>query len=232
MQNLALLLLPLLSLACTSPHARPRTFPIGPAALAPDVAPITPQNPGGYSGRRPVITPGSDSGSGVLRNSGILNLSIGARNLEDSRWAPLDDQIGGSFDYTFKQRDSWIGMNVGLSGGADRRTSAGRDVDAWQAELSVGPRIYLPIPKTPLYAYGGVSVALAYAELEVNATQRASDTFFAGIASAGLMFKLNRSQAIGLEWRTLQGSDLDGGIPGSPDDANSHQIGLTFSAAF
>jgi len=220
-----LLLLPLLACACATPRIRPnveRTVD----------QPAAPQNPGGYSGQPVLLNTGSDYGSSIPHNSGILNLAIGARQLEDSRWAPLDDQFGGSLDYTFKQRDSWIGLNVGLSGGGNRETVAGVDLDAWQAELSIGPRFYVPIPRTPVYFYGGVSAALAYGELEVSASRRTSDTFFAGIASAGVMFKLNRAQAIGFEWRTLQGSDLDARIVGAPNDANNQQFSITFSAAF
>jgi hypothetical protein len=191
-----------------------------------------PQNPGGYSGQSVIRNTNADYGRGIPRNSGILNVTFGARHLEDSQWAPLDDQFAAGVDYTFKERDSWIGLNVGLSGGAKRETVAGRGVDAWQAELSIGPRVFVPIPETPIYLYGGVSVALAYNELEVDLARRTSDTFFAGIASAGLMFKLNQSQAIGLEWRTLQGEGLSVSVPGAPNDANSSQLSLTFSAAF
>ena len=52
------------------------------------------------------------------------------------------------------------------------------------------------------------------------------------IASAGLMFKLNQAQAIGFEWRTMQGSDLGADVAGAPNDANHQQFSLTFSAAF
>ena len=223
MRRPLLLLLPILACACTTPGIRPRSDR---GLTAP------PQNPGGYAGQPVVLQPGSDYGSSIPRNSGILNLSLGARSLEDSRWAPLDDQFAGSLDYTFKQHESWIGLNVGLSGGGNRETVSGVDVDAWQAELSIGPRVYLPIPRTPLYLYGGVSAALAYGELEVNASRRTTDTFIAGIASAGLMFKLNQAQAIGFEWRTMQGSDLGADVAGAPNDANHQQFSLTFSAAF
>ena len=197
-----------------------------------DVGVSAPQNPGGYSGQAVVLRPGADYGRGIPRNSGILNVTFGARQLEDSRWGTLDDQFAAGVDYTFKGRDSWIGLNVGLSGGGQRETVGGQYVDSWQAEASIGPRVYVAIPETPIYLYGGVSVALAYSELEVALSRRTSDTFFAGIASAGLMFKLNRSQAIGVEYRALQGDGFSGSVAGAPNDANSHQLALTFSAAF
>lgn len=203
-----------------------------PAGVAPAEGGVSSaQNPGGYSGRPIVAAPRSDYGSRIAKSSGILNLSIGGRRLEDSRWVPLEEQLAGSLDYTFKAPDWLIGLNVGLYGGGIRQTLGATDVDAWQAEVCIGPRLYLPIPKTPLYIYGGVSAAIAYGELEFNSTQRITDTFFAGVASAGLMWKLNRNQAIGLEWRTLQGSDI-AEIPTAPNDANHQQISLTFSAAF
>ncbi len=221
----------LLSGACaTTPTPVAPTLFVAP--LARDGGAAAPQNPGGYSGQSVVLRPGADFGRGIPRNSGILNATFGARQLEDSRWSPLDDQFAAGVDYTFKGRDSWIGLNVGLSGGGQRETVGGQDVDSWQAEASIGPRVYLAIPETPIYLYGGVSVALAYGEIEVAQSRRTSDTFFAGIASAGLMFKLNRSQAIGVEYRALQGGGFSGSVPGAPNDANSHQLSLTFSAAF
>ncbi len=191
-----------------------------------------PQDPGGTSRRTVLLNAGADVGRGVPRNTGILNVALGARQLEDSRWAPLDDQFAAGVDYTFKGRDSWIGLNVGLTGGGQRETNNGVDLDTWQAELSVGPRVYVAIPETPIYLYGGVSAALGYGELEVLLSRRTSETFFAGVASAGLMYKLNRVQAIGLEWRSLQGAEISSSVPGAPNDANSSQLAFTFSAAF
>ena len=63
-------------------------------------------------------------------------------------------------------------------------------------------------PATTLRIPSNVAAALAYCELECNASQRITDTFVAAIASAGVMFKITRNQAIALEWRTMQGSDV------------------------
>jgi len=168
----------------------------------------------------------------LLTNHGILNLSLGSRMFEDARWGSLDDQFAVGLDFTFKSPDSPIGLNIGVSGSGNRERVAGVDVDAWQGELTVGPRGYLMMGDLPFYFYGGISAALVYSELEVITGGRTSDTQFGGIANVGMMFRLNRGQGLGIEWRALQGTDFSSPLDGVPDDADYHQVSLTFSAAF
>jgi len=165
-------------------------------------------------------------------NHGILNLNLGSRMFEDSRWGSLDDQFALGLDFTLKSPDSPFGLNIGVSGSGNRERVGGVDVDAWQGELTVGPRGYLMMGDLPFYFYGGIAAALVYSELEVITGGRSSDTQFGGIANVGMMFRLNRAQGLGIEWRTLQGTDFSSPVVGVPDDANYQQVSLTFSAAF
>ena len=162
---------------------------------------------------------------------GVFNFTLGSRFLEDPGWGQLDNQFALGLDYTIKQRNAWIGLNFGLVGSGTRQTVAGVDTDSWMAEAYLGPRLFLTIPRAPIYGYVGVAASLAYGELE-RIDSRASETVFGASASAGLIYELNSAQALGLEWRTLQFTDFNDEANGGPKDMNYNQIALVFSAAF
>ena len=90
----------------------------------------------------------------------------------------------------------------------------------------------MDIPNAPIYFYGGIAGSLVYGEISVPFGRRESETQFGGSASIGVMFKFNRAQAVGFEWRTLQGTSFDASAPGLPNDSNYQQYSFVFSAAF
>jgi hypothetical protein len=177
----------------------------------------------------------------VLRDRAILNLSTGYRRLQDSGWEPAEQQQSLGLDLTLKNfqgyRESWLGVNIGLSGGRERLVrwatdgGGGGGEDSWQLEMTLGPRIFVPIPGTPVYAYGGFSGAMAYGVKETDLVPDYSEFFFAGVTSAGLVVKIDDDSGIGLEWRSLISESLpSNGF--EPNDADSQQVALTYSVAF
>lgn len=238
------LVIVVLASGCASPPApfaevdrSPLFAPSRPVAVAEPARPRTAPDAAPPTLRRLDLTDlervsAQDPRRNLLTNHGILNLSLGSRMFEDSRWGSLDDQFVLGLDFTLKSPDSPIGLNIGVSGSGNRERVAGIDVDAWQGELTIGPRAYLMMGDLPFYFYGGIAAALVYSELEVVTGGRTGDTQFGGIANVGMMFRLNRAQGMGIEWRTLQGTDFSSRLAGVPDNADYHQVSLTFSAAF
>ena len=171
-------------------------------------------------------------GRAIPYEPGALNLTLGARFMENSDWDQLDNQFAMGLDYTIRSPLSWIGLNIGGLGSFHRTNVGGIDLDSWMAEATIGPRAYLFFgPNVPFYCYGGIGASLVYGELE-STDQRRNKTTVGGSASAGVMYRLNMKQALGLEFRTLQFADFDGGPAGAPDDMNYNQISLVFSAGF
>ena len=184
------------------------------------------------SNREPQGGSGIPMGRAIPYQPGVLNLTLGARFMENSAWDQLDNQFAMGLDYTIRSPDSWIGLNIGGLGSFHRTSVGGVDLDSWMAEATIGPRAYLFFGRNvPFYCYGGIGASLVYGELE-RTDRRANKTTVGGSASAGVMYQMNPKQALGLEWRTLQFADFDGGPDGAPDDMNYNQISLVFSAGF
>jgi len=207
--------------ACSVPTTQPKRF-VEPPPAPPEQPTATPAS---TTPQRRVAT------RGIPNTYGIFQMNLGGRNLEDSRWGSLDNQFSLGLDYTWKHPDAPVGLNFGWTGAGDRARVLGTDVYAWQGELVLGPRFYLDIPNSPVYFYGGVAAALVYSELSVPFGIRESDTQFGIMASAGASFRINARQSVGVEWRTLQGTDFGTRLPASPNDSNYQQLSLMFSVA-
>ena len=62
------------------------------------------------------------------------------------------------------------------------------------------------------------------------AASRSSDATFGVYGHAGVNFRLNRHQNVGIEYRAVVASDLD--VFGISSDADYSQVSLIFSASF
>lgn len=203
-----------------------------PESATTDLPTATGAQPRELSYRAPQGGNAPPMGRPIPYEPGVLNLTLGARWMENSAWDQLDNQFAMGLDYTIRSPGSWIGLNVGGLGSFHRANVGGVDLDSWMAEATIGPRAYLFLGRNvPFYLYGGIGASLVYGELE-RSTERRNKTTVGGSASAGVMYQLNMKQALGLEFRTLQFADFDGGPDGGPDDMNYNQISLVFSAGF
>jgi hypothetical protein len=165
-------------------------------------------------------------------SNGLFSAFLGGRTMEDSSlWQTLDDQFVFGLEWMMKQPRKKFGLAVGTHFAYKRESDFNGNIDVWAVEGYLGPKLYIPLGKSPIDIYGSVGPTLLYYDVEASffgQRRRSSDTSFAGYGTVGFMYNLNRRQAIGLEYRTVQFTDSN--FFGIDGDSNYHQLTFVFSS--
>lgn len=171
-------------------------------------------------------------------DTGVLNATIGIRSqTESSQWTPLEDQVAGGLDFTFLYPNSPVGLSTAIHGAYARESqtvgAVSRSVDAFQGEISVGPKAFIDLGSLPMQLYLGAGASFVYVQVDgvSGLTTRSSDDFVIGAyAQVGLMVQLNQKQGIGLEYRGLRGGSAN--LFGGDRDIDYDQFSVVFSTGF
>jgi len=174
-------------------------------------------------------------GTNALLAGGNANFVLGGRTLDDKDfWDPGEDQavIGGTV--SFREAGWPISLALGVHfGGAEETIHEFGFSGKWRtavAELSFGVRKVWDLDKVHPYVGGGIAGVAAGAELEVAGVKVDDhDNSGGGYLEGGIFWRLGRRFNIGVDARSLFGTDiqLDFGGPFLADgDANYSQFGL------
>lgn len=169
------------------------------------------------------------------RNAGILNATIGIRSqANSSQWEPFEDQFSAGLDYTRLYPGLPFGLSAAIIGtyASESRAVGGTRVsmDVYTAEFAIGPKAIIPLGDAPLEFVIGVGASFLYVAADgvVGSSKRTSnDLVVGGHGTLGLLFHLNETQAIGLEYRGLRGGKAT--LYGGDRDIDYDQISVVFS---
>ena len=169
----------------------------------------------------------STSSSSADRNSRVT-IYLGQRSLDESYWAPVEDQATFGVEYAREPAGSTIGWEIGLLGSADETTVIGFDVEATTGELYGGVRKTFGSGVARPYVGGGLS--FINAEVDVAGLGSADDSSPAAYAHAGISFDVTSSFFLGADLRLLFGSDMT--IAGVSGDADYAQLAIHLGWSF
>jgi len=144
--------------------------------------------------------------------SSSLALLLGGRILDNTDWAPLDDQYMAGIEFASIPKYFPLGIEVGYQGSYQSQDadngSVRETLHGGQHEVYIGPRFGISDPGWGLWAGLGFSVIYNHAEAFVaGAKKDGSDTVFGGYAHVGVEYKLAKSFGIGLDARGMYGQD-------------------------
>ena len=207
--------LALLSCACSSPRRPSRVPQAVPDASASNV-PV-----------RDLSVEGAQGVSGELIESHAASrFVLGVESLDEDDWGPVAEHLFLGFETSFETEGDWVGGEFGMTLAMaedeesvnDSQLGVGSfDVDYDVVEASFGVhRSFLR--ETPFRPYVGAGLAVLYYDVkqQVRAAGNPtveddeSDFTFGVYLHGGLAMQLGENFQIGLDLRTLVGSDTDG----------------------
>lgn len=157
-----------------------------------------------------------------------ISLYLGQRSLDEDLWAPTEDQAAFAIEFSQGGTPEGVGWEVGFAGSTDEGSvGIGVDFTGTTGEIYGGLRKSFGSGNVRPYVGGGLS--LIKAEFEGLGVSD-DDTSAAGYLHGGVEFLLGPSFLIGLDLRTLFGSDID--LFGVSGDADYVQGAVTFGWRF
>lgn len=156
---------------------------------------------------------------------GNLNILLGMRSLDDAIWGSLDQQPVIGLELDMRPRDATFGFEAGLASAYDWESPGGVRLESWTFELYAGTRATFGDRRSTVHPYLGGGLAWFYTDLESRAFLLSdSDDSFAGYAHAGIYFNTSPGTNVGVDVRSLFGSDLD--LFGADADGDYWQVSL------
>lgn len=155
-------------------------------------------------------------------------LYLGERSLDEDDYEPVEDQTTFGLEFVHEGYDSVVGVEVGLMGSSDEATVLGFDVEGRTNELYVG--VHKSFGTAVVKPYVGAGVAYIHSKVEVSGAGSDDDSSPAFYAHAGLTIDVTEGFFLGLDARTLFGSNMT--IAGVDTDANYTQFALVLGWAF
>ena len=156
---------------------------------------------------------------------GNLNVLLGMRSLDDDIWGSLDEQPVFGLVLDMRPRDTTFGFEAGLASAYDWESSGGFHLESWTLELYAGTRATFGDRRSTVHPYLGGGLAWFYTDLESRVFLLSdSDDSFAGYAHAGIYFNTSPGTNVGVDVRSLFGSDLD--LFGADADGDYWQVSL------
>ena len=144
---------------------------------------------------------------------------LGGRKLDDDYYSPVEDQGVIGLEYSYEGSNSVIGWELGLMGSYD---------DDLLVNVGVG-ELYGGVRKTfrrgaRFQPYLGAGLSLATVRVEPLIGGDEQESAVGGYAHGGLAIMLGRSFHLGLDARTLFGTDVT--IAGTDTNADYTQLAL------
>lgn len=151
--------------------------------------------------------------------TGNVNLFLGAKELDEDDWAPVESQGEVAVEFDFRERSWPVNMVVGLRNAQEEGEALGLDFKSMTSEVSLGVRKIWESPQ-PIRPYIGAGLALIHAEIEasdgfssVSDEDKAPGIWIGG----GLYFTLAQHLNLGVDLRisaaevTIAGVDVEAG---------------------
>lgn len=157
-----------------------------------------------------------------------VSLYFGQRSLDEDDWAPLEDQTTFGIEFWRESPDNPVGFEVGIMGSSDEGDVGGFDFEVSTGELYAGVRKSFGDQAVHPYLGGGLS--FINAEVELSGGGSDDDSSAAIYAHGGVLFDVSESMYLGLDVRTLIGSDLS--IAGVSTDADYVQFAAMIGFGF
>lgn len=171
-----------------------------------------------------------------------IEIVLGQRDLGDD-FEPVDEQFTVGLDYSRMFGDGRFAWSVGASYSNDEKIVNGVpnqtlgpagvgqffDITGTLIQADVGARVFLTAPDARVRPYVGAGLAFVQVQTEVNSSS-GDDNSFGGLLRGGVDFQLTESLFLGLEARSLLGTDFD--INGNNVDTDYTQFGAVLGFAF
>jgi Outer membrane protein beta-barrel domain len=160
-----------------------------------------------------------------------IKVYLGQRSLDEDDWSPVEDQAALQLEYSHESPDDAVGWEVGIGGSADDDTIdvgfGPQDVTLATGEFYGGVRKSFGAGNVRPYIGGGLS----FINLDVEVDSASEDDSSLGLyLHGGVEFLLGQSFALGVDLRTLFGSEIT--IAGFDTDADYAQLALTLGWRF
>jgi opacity protein-like surface antigen len=160
-------------------------------------------------------------------NANRLTLYGGQRSFDEDDYEPVEDHLMLGLEYAHETPGSAVGFEVGVAGSGDDDDIGGVDVEARTFEAYAGLRKTLGDSAVHPYLAGGVSAIKADVELGGFDDD---DTSFGVYLHGGVAFDLTESFSLGVDLRTLFGSEIE--IAGIDGDADYAQFAVFAALGF
>ena len=171
---------------------------------------------------------------------GGVNFLLGARNFtDDDNLEPVEDHLMFGFEGHAGKKESVVSVEYGLaySNDDDDVFVSGLgvvDVEATSFEGYVGAR-FSPVIEgaKSVHPYVGIGLSVINLDLEIDTflgSASEDDSSLAAYVHGGVLFDLGDHAVVGIDLRTLFGSDID--IAGVSGDADYFQIAAVFGVRF
>ena len=162
-----------------------------------------------------------------------LSFYLGARGLDEEYWDPTEKQGVFGVEFSRQGADDFLGFELGIMGSTDTADVGTFDVRGSVLEIYGGLRKNFDMPVTGLRPYVGGGLAIVAAEAEASIgpfTDSVDDTSLAGYLHGGIVYVFDFGFQLGVDVRTLFGSELD--IGPVVADADYEQVALVLGLAF
>jgi len=190
--------------------------------------------------------PRATPAQGVEPRDHRIEIVLGQRDLGDD-FEPVEEQFTVGLDYSRMFGDGRFAWSVGASYSNDEKIGnsvslpiqtigpAGGvgvqffDITGTLIQVDVGARVFLTSPDARVRPYVGAGLAFVQAETEGDGSS-GDDSSFGGLLRGGVDFRVTEALYLGLEARSLLGTDFD--LNGNNLDADYTQFGAVLGFAF
>lgn len=164
---------------------------------------------------------------------------VGGRSLDEDQWDPVEDHFVLGVELDTRPQQFPLGLEFGISGSVGREydlTFLGQDFDltASVGELYVGPRLTFDAGErggfVPFAAAGVTYLAGELEAIQGSLAVSDRDSSVAGYAHAGFYYLFASKLRVGVDARSVFGSDLT--LFGVEADADYGQIALVVGGEF
>ena len=151
--------------------------------------------------------------------SGNVNFLLGAKVLEESEWAPVDEHAAFGVLIDFKQKQWPVSIAIDLLGSYSEETELGVKFEGTTSEFDLGVRKIWDVQGSSIRPYVGGGLALVSGEFKgIGFTTASQDDDGTGIwLNGGIYWTLGPHFNLGLDFRvstadvTLFGVEVDAG---------------------
>lgn len=152
---------------------------------------------------------------------------IGQRSL-DEEFQPVEDQLVLGAEFSSETQGSSVGWEIAMFSSADSGSFLGTDVEASTWEFSGG--IHKSLGDGNVRPYLGMGVSFVMLTAEASGFSEDDDTSVGLYAHGGLAFPLNEQFELGIDLRSLFGTEMQ--IAGIDTDADYWQLSMLLRWTF
>lgn len=135
-----------------------------------------------------------------------FSIYLGRRQLDSDAYEPVDDQPALGLEYVRESPGSALGFEAGWFASRSLKQQSGTEIEGHSSEIFLGAQKSFGLQAVHPYLGMGVSIIATRLDVRGSSDDGASLGYY---AHGGIRFDVSSSLYLGLDLRTLYGSDIE-----------------------